>query len=229
VFGPVLMRQFGLNNILLVLAGITIILASLIALKQDNLKKRLAFSTIGHLSYIVLGAALLTPAGFTGGMMHIAFHATMKITLFFCAGAIYVNLHRENISELDGIGKAMPWTMGAFAIGSIGLAGIPPINGFISKWYLGIGSIQTENLVPLFILVLSGLLNAAYFFPIVHRAFFKTPKNLEGKKEANPAMVIPIVLTALLSLLLGIYPDLFLKFFQLASKITVNILGGMGL
>jgi multicomponent Na+:H+ antiporter subunit D len=226
VFGPVLMRHFHLNHILLTLAGITIILASLIALKQDNLKKRLAFSTIGHLSYIVLGAALLTPAGFTGGLMHIAFHATMKITLFFCAGAIYVNLHRENISQLDGIGKAMPWTMGAFAIGSIGLAGIPPVNGFVSKWYLGLGSLQADNLLPLAILVLSGLLNAAYFFPIVHRAFFRAPSGLEGKKEASALMVIPIVITALISFLFGIYPDLFLKFFKLATKISSAIMGG---
>jgi multicomponent Na+:H+ antiporter subunit D len=228
VFGPALMRQFGLNHILLVLAGITIILASLIALKQDNLKRRLAYSTIGHLSYIVLGAALLSPAGFTGGMMHIAFHATMKITLFFCAGAIYVNLHRENISELDGIGKVMPWTMGAFTVGAIGLAGIPPFNGFVSKWYLGLGSIQSDNLIPLFILVISGLLNAAYFFPIVHRAFFREPRNLEGKKEASAFLVVPLVITAILSLLFGLYPDLWLHFYQLATKIAANITGVVG-
>lgn len=228
VFGPALMRQFGLNHILMVLAGITIILASLIALKQDNLKRRLAYSTIGHLSYIVLGAALLSPAGFTGSMMHIAFHATMKITLFFCAGAIYVNLHRENISDLDGIGKVMPWTMGAFTVGAIGLAGIPPINGFVSKWYLGLGSIQSDNLIPLFILVISGLLNAAYFFPIVHRAFFREPRNLEGKKEASAFMVVPLVITAILSLLFGLYPDLWLRFYQLATKIAANITGVVG-
>jgi multicomponent Na+:H+ antiporter subunit D len=226
VFGPVIMREFGLNTILLILAGFTIIVASLIAMCQDNLKRRLAFSTVGHLSYIVLGAALITPAGFTGGMMHIAFHATMKITLFFVAGAIYVNLHRENISQLDGIGKVMPWTMGAFTIGAIGLAGIPPINGFVSKWYLGMGSIESGNLIPLGILVLSGLLNAAYFFPIIHVAFFKKGKNLEGKGEAPMFMVVPIVITAILSLLFGIYPDLFLKFYTLAGKIAASIMGG---
>lgn len=227
VFGPAVMRRFGLNTLLLVLAGVTIILASLIALKQDNLKRRLAYSTIGHLSYIVLGAALLTPAGFTGGMMHIAFHATMKITLFFCAGAIYVNLHRENISELNGIGKAMPWTMGAFAVSSIGLAGIPPVNGFISKWYLGLGSLQADTLIPLLVLVLSGLLNAAYFFPIVHRAFFRKPEKLEGKREASPFMVVPIVITAIISLLFGCYPDLFFKLYHLATQITGTITGGI--
>ena len=218
--------EFGLDTILMTLAGITIIVASLIALRQDNLKKRLAYSTVGHLSYIVLGAALLTAEGFTGGMLHIAFHATMKITLFFVAGAIYINLHRENISQLNGIGRVMPWTMGAFTIGAIGLAGIPPINGFVSKWYLGLGAVQADNLIPLGILVLSGLLNAAYFFPIVYIAFFKKGEGLEGKGEAPLLMVVPIVITATLSLLFGIYPDLFFKFYQLAVNISAAILGG---
>ncbi len=225
VFGPALMAEFGLDTILLVLAGITIIVASLIALKQDNLKRRLAYSTVGHLSYIVLGAALLTPWGFAGGMMHIAFHATMKITLFFVAGAIYVNLHKENVSQLDGIGKVMPWTMGAFTIGAVGLAGIPPINGFVSKWYLGLGSIQADSLIPLSILVLSGILNAAYLLPVSYVAFFRKGNGLEGKGEAPLTMVIPIVITAILSVLLGIYPDLFFKFYHLAVNISAKILG----
>ncbi|MCK5059392.1 MAG: monovalent cation/H+ antiporter subunit D family protein [Candidatus Aminicenantes bacterium] len=227
VFGPTLMAKFGLNTILLIFAGTTIIVASLIALRQDNLKRRLAYSTVGHLSYIVLGAALLTESGFAGGIMHIAFHATMKITLFFVAGAIYVNLHKENISDMDGIGKVMPWTMGAFTIGAIGLAGIPPVNGFISKWYLGTGSLEAGMLLPLAILVISGLLNAAYFFPIVHIAFFrKGGKELEGKGEAPLAMVVPLVFMAIMSLLLGIYPDLFFKFYHLAIRISETILGG---
>jgi multicomponent Na+:H+ antiporter subunit D len=226
VFGPAIMAEFGLDTILLTMAGFTIIVASLIALRQDNLKRRLAYSTVGHLSYIVLGAALLTKSGFMGGMMHIAFHATMKITLFFVAGAIAVNLHRKNISQLNGIGKVMPWTMGAFTVGAIGLAGIPPINGFVSKWYLGIGSIESGNLIPLGILVLSGLLNAAYFFPIVHIAFFKEgDEQLKGKGEASPFMVVPLVCTAILSVLFGIYPDLFFNFFKLAGSISASILG----
>src|SRR3989339_610618 len=140
VFGPELMRQFGLNTLLAIFAGATIILASLLAFRQDNLKHRLADSTVGHLSYIVLGAALLSPASLIGGLLHIANHATMKITLFFCAGALYVKHHKEKISELDGIGRAMPWTMGAFTVGAIGLAGVPPINGFVSKWQPGLGA-----------------------------------------------------------------------------------------
>ncbi len=226
IFGPAMMSNFGLNDILLIFAGTTIILASLLALKQDNLKKRLAYSTVGHLSYIVLGVALLSPSGFTGGIFHIATHATMKITLFFCAGAIYVNLHRSNISELDGIGKVMPWTMAAFTIGSMGLAGVPPINGFISKWFIGVGTLQADISIALVVLLLSGLLNAGYFFPIVHRAFFRKGTGLEGHGEASPLMVVPIIVTAVLSVLLGIFPNQFFEFFNLAVAITKSITTG---
>lgn len=226
VFGPEMMDEYGLNNILFVFAGATIILASLLALKQDNLKQRLAYSTVGHLSYIVLGVALLSPAGFTGGILHIATHATMKITLFFCAGAIYVNLHKENISELDGIGKVMPWTMAAFTIGSMGLAGIPPINGFISKWFLGVGSLQADMNIALIIFVLSGLLNAGYFFPIIHRAFFREGAGLEKYGEASMLMVVPIVITALLSILFGLFPNMIFNFFDLALSVSNSLMRG---
>lgn len=224
VFGPGVMDNFNLNTILAAFAGTTIILASLIALKQDNLKARLAYSTVGHLSYIVLGAALLTEAGFLGGILHIATHAIMKITLFFCAGAIYVNLHRENISQLDGIGKIMPWTMGAFTIGAMGLAGVPPVNGFLSKWFLALGALEADKLFILVIFIISGLLNAAYFFPIVYRAFFKEGVNLEGYGEAPLFMVAPLVCTAVFSVILGLDPDLFFNFYQFAFEIANSLL-----
>ncbi len=224
VFGPDVMGSFGLNEILIVVAGFTIIMASLLAFAQDNLKRRLAYSTVGHLSYIVLGAALLTPMGLTGSIMHISTHATMKITLFFCAGAIYVNLHKKNISDLNGIANVMPWTMAAFTIGSLGLAGIPPINGFVSKWYLGLGVLEGQMLIPLIILVISGLLNVGYFFPIIHRAYFKKGGDeLEGHTEASPFMVVPIMVTATASVIFGIFPDLFFHFFELASGIASSI------
>jgi len=226
IFGPEMMYNYGLNNILFVFAAATIIFASLLALKQDNLKRRLAYSTVGHLSYIVLGVALLSPSGFTGGIFHIATHATMKITLFFCAGAIYVNLHKENISELDGIGKVMPWTMAAFTVGSMGLVGIPPINGFISKWFLGVGALQADMSIGLIILVLSGLLNAGYFFPIIHRAFFREGKELEGYGEASLLMVVPIVITALLSSMFGLFPNLFFNLFSTALDVSQSVMGG---
>jgi multicomponent Na+:H+ antiporter subunit D len=226
VFGTDVMGNYGLNDILIVLSGTTIIIASLIAFNQDNLKRRLAYSTVGHLSYIVLGVALLTPLGMQGGIMHIAAHATMKITLFFCAGAIYVNLHRTEISQLNGIAKAMPWTMAAFTIGALGLAGVPPLNGFVSKWYLALGSLQGDMVLPLVILVISGLLNIGYFFPIIHRAYFRKGEGLEKYGEASPFMVVPIVITATLSLLFGLFPNLFFNFFDLASAIAASLFSG---
>lgn len=224
VFGPEVMADFGLNDILMIMAGTTVIVASLLAFNQDNLKRRLAYSTVGHLSYIVLGAALLTETGMIGSIFHISTHATMKITLFFCAGAIYVNLHKSNISSLNGIAKVMPWTMGAFTVGAMGLAGIPPINGFVSKWYLASGVLEGDMIIPVIILVVSGLLNVGYFFPIIHRAYFrKGGDELSKYGEASPFMVVPIVITATLSLLFGIFPNLFFHFFEMASIIASEI------
>lgn len=226
VIGTDVMAEYNLNDILIVLAGATIIIASLLAFAQDNLKRRLAYSTVGHLSYIVLGVALITPLGMQGGIMHIAAHATMKITLFFCAGAIYVNLHRENISQLNGIAKVMPWTMAAFVIGSMGLAGVPPLNGFVSKWYLALGSLEGDMLIPLIILVISGLLNIGYFFPIIQRAYFRKGEGLEKYGEASPFMVVPLFTTSVLSILFGLFPNLFFNFFDLASAIAATLFAG---
>ncbi|MEX0890474.1 MAG: proton-conducting transporter membrane subunit, partial [Balneolaceae bacterium] len=227
VFGTEVMTTFSLNDIMLVIAGTTILVASLLAFRQDNLKRRLAYSTVGHLSYIVLGVALMTPLGMTGATMHIAAHATMKITLFFCAGAIYVNLHKENISDLDGIAKVMPWTMAAFVIGSLGLAGIPPLNGFLSKWHLAAGALEGGMIIPILILVVSGLLNVGYFFPIIYRAYFKTgDASLDNHTEASPFMVVPLVSTAILSILFGLFPNLFFNFYDLAQLIALNLFNG---
>ena len=226
VIGTGTMARFGLDSILMVFASFTIVVSSLLAFNQDNLKRRLAYSTVGHLSYIVLGASLLSHLGMMGSVMHMAAHATMKITLFFCAGAIYVNLHRENISNLNGIARVMPWTMAAFTIGSLGLAGVPPLNGFYSKWTLAMGSLQADHVVPLVILILSGILNIGYFFPIIHRAYFRKGEHLEGYGEASPFMVVPLMLTALLSLVLGLVPDLFFNFLTLARQIATSLTGG---
>jgi multicomponent Na+:H+ antiporter subunit D len=225
VFGPEVMETFGLNLILALFAGTTIIVASLIAMKQDNLKARLAYSTVGHLSYIVLGVAMLSPDGFTGGIMHLANHATMKITLFFCAGAIYVNLHRTEISQLNGIGKVMPWTMGMFTIGAFGLMGVPPINGFVSKWFLCMGALEADKLIILAIFIISGLLNAAYFLPIVHRAFLRQgDEGLAHHGEASPLMVVPICIVGVLSVLFGLFPNLFFNFYDMATAVTGSVL-----
>jgi len=174
----------------------------------------------------VLGTALLTPASFAGGVLHIANHAAMKITLFFCAGAIYVNLHKENVSELDGIGRAMPWTMGAFTLAAAGLAGVPPVNGFVSKWYLGLGAIEADAQLPLVVLLLGGLLSAGYLIPIVYRAFFRPMAGEKGTREASALMVVPLVLTATLSVALGLAPNLFVHLHDLAMNISRSVIDG---
>ncbi len=227
VFGPAAMAAFGLDMILATVAAVTIIVASLIALRQDNLKKRLAFSTIGHLSYIVLGVALLTPEGFMGGLLHLANHATTKIALFFCAGAIYVNLHKTEISELDGIGKVMPWTMAAFTVGVLGLSGVPPINAFLSKFFLCKGAAAGGHAIFLAVFLASGLLNMAYFFPILHRAFFRPGgADLAHHGEASPLMVVPIVIVAVLSIVLGLAPNALVGFYDLAHGIAQAVMNG---
>lgn len=229
IIGPALMNDSGASGILGGLAAATILVASLIALRQDNLKKRLAYSTIGHLSYIVLGLTMLSPSAWVGSLLHIVNHATMKITLFFSAGAIYVKTHYQKVSELNGIGRQMPITMGAFAIASLGLAGMPPINGFISKWYLVQGSLETGQLVYTIIYLLSGLLNAGYLLSIVGRAFFARSDKFTRFDEASPLLVVPLVLTAILSLLMGVFPDRIPNFFQLASQVADSVFKGGGL
>lgn len=225
VFGPDAMRSAGLSTILIVLAGLTIVVASLLAFTENNLKRRLAFSTVGHLSYTVIGAAMLTTSGFMGGMFHLATHATMKITLFFCAGAIYVHLHKEAIEDLDGVGKIMPWTMGAFTLASAGLAGIPPLDGFISKWHISVGAVEGDQFLVLGILLLSGLLNAGYFFPIIHRAYFKEGRSSE-RRDASPLLIVPIILTAAISLILGVFPNAFVHLYDLARLVSTSVIGG---
>ena len=229
IIGPALLYESGAAGFLGGLAAATILIASLIALRQDNLKARLAYSTVGHLSYIVLGLTMLSPSAWIGGLLHIVNHAMMKITLFFCAGAIYVKTHCENVSELNGIGKQMPFTMGAFALASMGLVGIPPINGFISKWYLVQGSLDVGQVLFAVTFLLSGLLNAGYLLSIVVRAFFAPSDRFTKFGEASPLMVIPLVLTAVFSLLLGLFPDYIPYFYQLASSVASSVLSGGGL
>ncbi len=207
VFGGAALAGLGVAEALAYLAGTTVLFGSVVALSQDDLKRRLAFSTVSHLSYIVLGAALLTTTATAGAVLHLVNHALLKITLFFCAGAIYVTTGRDRVSQLAGIGRRMPLTMGAFAIGTLGLAGVPPFNGFISKWYLCMGGLEADHTGLVLILVISGVLNIAYLFPIVYTAFFRASDDFTEFGEAHPAMLVPLLLTALASLLLGVWPD----------------------
>jgi multicomponent Na+:H+ antiporter subunit D len=226
VMGADLLAGIGLGTVVCYIAAFTIIVSSLIALSQDGLKRRLAFSTIGQLSYIVLGAALLTPDGLTGGMLHIAMHAFGKITLFFCAGAIFVATGLKNISDMTGIGKRMPITMTAFFIGSLSVIGLPPCGGFISKWFLVLGTLEARQYVMLAVVLTSSLLNAAYFLPIVYRAFFCTDDESKFENRMAEAPIwclIPLKLTAFVSILLFLFPQPFLNLARLA---VVQMLGG---
>jgi len=219
IFGPDFLQEINLGLIITTVASVTLLVASLVALTQDNLKRRLAYSTIGQLSYMVLGAGMLSAAGMTGGTLHIAMHAFGKITLFFCAGAIYVASGKKYISQMDGLGRRMPVTYMAFLLGSLSIIGMPPLGGFISKWYLVIGAVNSDQLILLLILLISSLLNAAYFLPIVYRGFFAKAAEGEeevGVKEAPVFCLIPLSVTALASLGLFFYPDLFLRLARMA-------------
>ncbi|MGI6588094.1 MAG: proton-conducting transporter membrane subunit [Peptococcia bacterium] len=229
VFGPQLLAELGVAQILAWFAAFTIIISSLIAMAQDNLKRRLAFSTIGQLSYVVLGAALLTPLGIMGGMYHIAAHAMMKITLFFCAGAIFATTQLTKVSELNGIGRQMPYTMGAFTVGAVGITGMPFIVGFISKWNLALGSLQGGQGIYVGVLLLSSLLSAAYFLPIVYAAFFKKPEVQVAEHhcgEANKMMLIPLLITAAVSIVLGVFPNAGGSLYDLATMSAQSIVSG---
>jgi multicomponent Na+:H+ antiporter subunit D len=209
IYGVDLMQELGLGFPLAIAASVTIIMGSVYALRQDNLKLRLAYSTVSQLSYIVLGVALLTPSGATGGIIHITNQAVMKITLFFTAGAIYVHTGKKKISEMRGIGKKMPITMTCFAIGAIGMTGFPPTAGFITKWFLAVGSLEAGRVIFVLVLLVSAMLNAAYFLPVVYNAFFKEPDDGDEEYDEAPWMVLgPIIITALLTLILGTFANM---------------------
>ena len=210
VFGLDFLRSVAGNEWLVAVACATILLASLVALRQDDLKRRLAYSTVSQLAYVVLGGALATGASVVGGAMHIAAHAFAKITLFFCAGAIYTAAHKTLVSELDGIGHRMPVTMGAFAIGALGLIGLPPFAALWSKWYLVAGAESGRHMAAVAVLLASSLLNALYFLPILLRAFFPAagarPPVAAGRAEAPWPLLLAMVVTALGTVVLFCYP-----------------------
>jgi len=206
VFGADAMRAIGADQLALIAASVTILVASVLALGQDNLKARLAFSTISQLSYIILGAALLNASGVLGGTAHITNHAVSKITLFLCAGSIYASTHKTEISQMSGIARRMPWTMGAFAIASLSIVGIPLTSGFVSKWYLALGTVQDHSPVLLGVILVSSLLSAAYLGPIVYKAYFEEAPETESDVREVPWIVAPLVISAAASLVLGIFP-----------------------
>ncbi len=213
IFGIDFLAEIPATEWLMYVAAATILLAALVALRQDNLKLRLAWSTISQLSYIVLCALLVTPLGIVGGGLHIVMHAFAKITLFFCAGAILIATRKTDISEMNGIGRRMPWTMGAFAVGALSMIGVPPTAGFVSKWYILLGAIEAQQMFAVGVIVASTLLNAAYFLPIVYAAFFRMPDstpgdvNRDAHGEVPLALVLAITVTAAGTVVLFFLPD----------------------
>jgi multicomponent Na+:H+ antiporter subunit D len=190
-------------------AGFTILAASVVALRSDNLKRRLAYSTVSQLSYIVLAVAVIAPLSLFGAALHLAAHAFGKITLFFAAGAIYTAAHKTEVSQLDGIGRRMPWTLAAFGIASLSMIGLPPTAGLLSKWYMVAGALEARHGFALAVIVASTLLNAAYFLPIVYRAFLREePRGQPAHGEAPWTMVGALGLTAIASVAMFFAADL---------------------
>jgi multicomponent Na+:H+ antiporter subunit D len=215
VFGPGYLAASAAADWLVAIAGFTIIAASIVALRSDNLKRRLAYSTVSQLSYVVMASALLVPLSIVGAVMHIAAHALGKITLFFAAGAIYTAAHKTEVSQLDGIGRRMPWTMSAFAVGALSMIGLPPAAGFISKWYLLSGAMADARWAAAAVVVASTLLNAAYLLPIVYRAFFRIGDDAHAHGEAPWPMVAALTATALGTIVLFLRPDVPLRLARL--------------
>ncbi|MCT8971253.1 proton-conducting transporter membrane subunit [Microbaculum marinisediminis] len=211
VFGVDYLVSAGTAGWMMWLAGFTVIAASLVALRQDNLKKRLAYSTVSQLSYVVLAAAILAPLSLVGAAVHIAAHAVSKITLFFAAGSVYTAAHVTEVSQMNGIGRRMPWTMGAFAIGALSMIGVPPTAGFLSKWFILSGAYSAEAWLAVGVIVLSTALNAAYFLPIVYTAFARKEdegyvKHHGDHGEAPLPIVIALTATAAGTILLFLFP-----------------------
>jgi len=210
VYGIEFAASLGVTLPLAILAAMTIIYGSIRALFQTDLKRRLAFSTVSQVSYITLGIAVAGPIASIGGLVHLVHQGVMKITLFFCAGNLAETLGIHKINEMDGVGRRMPWTMAAFTIGAFGMIGAPPLAGFISKWYLGLGALNAGQNWVIYILIGSSLLNAAYFLPVLHRAWFKQAvgewphERHFGRMETAWALLLPPLFTALLTLALGL-------------------------
>ena len=220
IFGGDYILSNDVTGVLIWVAAATILFASMIAMTKDNLKARLAYSTVSQLSYIALGAMLASKAGLIGASMHIVMHAFAKITLFFGAGAIFVVTHKKLISELDGLGRAMPITFGAFLIATLSIIGFPLFGGMWSKWYLGLGAVETGQLLLLAVLMISTLLNIAYLLPIPIRAFLAKPRNGEVYsqiKEAPKTILLAMLITSLSCIVLFFYPTPFYRLATMAA------------
>ncbi len=247
IYGIDLMQALGLGTALAVIAAVTLIAANCYAIGQQNIKRLLAYSTINQLAFIILGVALLSPMALKGALLHIPFHGFMKITLFLCAGAIAAIAGVKKINDLAGIGRVMPLTLGAFAVGAFGMCGAPPLAGFISKWHVALGAVESERLLLLLVICAGSLLDVVYFFPVIRTAFFakipateilqgdweesvslySAPKHrLETQSILSLFMLIPLAITALLSIWLCLRPNT-LWLYDLAHRAVTRIFGAL--
>ncbi|WP_424820206.1 complex I subunit 5 family protein [Salinisphaera sp.] len=214
IYGVDYAAALGLMKPLAWLAAFTIVYGSIRALFQDDLKRRLAFSTVSQVSYIALGVAIVGPVATIGGVVHLVHQGLMKITLFFCAGNLAETLGVHRISEMSGVGRRMPWTMAAFTVGAFGMIGAPPIAGFVSKWYLAQGALEAGQPWVIGVLVVSSLLNAAYFLPILHTAWFRPPpeawpaERRFGRAETGWMLLLPPLATAAMALAAGLFASI---------------------
>jgi multicomponent Na+:H+ antiporter subunit D len=226
VFGHARVQELHVGLPLAIIASVTIVWGSLRALSQLDIKRRLAFSTVSQVSYILLGAAIAGPAATVGGLVHLVHQGLMKITLFFAAGALAERQGITRVDQLDGVGRRMPLTMLAFSLAAIGMIGVPPIAGFVSKWMLGTGAVQAGDLWVLFVLAASSLLNAAYFLPLIERAWFRpSPAGAPAGREGPAALIWPAVVTGLVALLAGLFAGLPLSPLGWASMIAERTYG----
>lgn len=206
----------------------TIACASIIAIRQDNLKRRLAYSTIAHLSYMVLGAALLDPTALAGGVMHLVNHGLAKITLFFCAGAIYAVAHVETVSGLSGLARKMPWTFGAFTVAAFGMMGLPGLCGFTGKLLLARGAVETGSYLTLALLLTGSVLSAVYLLPILRIGFLGALPADAPRRDAPLAMLVPLAATAALVVVLGAAPFAIDLQHRLAASVAAAVFGAAG-
>jgi multicomponent Na+:H+ antiporter subunit D len=208
VYGVRFAHELGVTRPLAVVAALTILYGSIQALAQRDLKRRLAYSTVSQIAYIILGVAVFGTVSTIGGIVHLVHQGLMKVTLFSCAGNLSKELGVHRVDELRGVGRRMPLTMGAFTVGALGMTGVPPAAGWITKWYLGLGAIEAFEPWALAILIASTLLNAAYFLPLVYDAWFAKPaavwREPEGPAEIELSLLVPTLATAALSLGAGL-------------------------
>lgn len=231
VFGPVAVRDLGVSLPVAIVAAGTILVAGLLALRQENLKRGLAYSTVGQLSNIVLGLVMLTPLAVLGALLHVVAHALMKITLFFCAGSIAVETGVKDVDELAGVGRRLPATMLAFAVASAGLIGFPGVMGFVTKWYLVAGTVDAGRVGFAAVFLLASLIKLLFFWPIISAAFFETDEtgrfeSRTPRTESAWTLLGPILVAVGVAIVLGFVPTA-VPLFDLAERVVTEVgIGG---